>query len=330
MKRLGLTLLALIAADVAAAGEYRVFTLADGRVLVAEVLATEASGLRVRVPQGETYVPFTQLVDMVDVDEAKYREQDDWYVYVAASEMYRSGFVATFEAVPNLRVLGTRGTEGVVRAEQLVKADACGTDIECVVDALTQPAVWYWVVVGELRGSEMVLQGAVTSGGTRTEERAPLMDPDAVRRATYEVIGLVPPPKETVVVVPTPVPSPRPKPVREPREPRAPGVIGRERVTALSFAPVPGMPSLVRKDWAGFGMAVATVVPATAAWVGVSGKVAQSAPQHVALGLGGFYVSTVLANQVFGMRGLHDTPAVAVGPIPTQEGGAGVGVTVIR
>ena len=105
----------------------------------------------------------------------------------------------------------------------------------------------------------------------------------------------------------------------------------RDRVLALSFVPIPGYPSLAQGDAAGFGLAVAAVVPATALWVGATGKSAQSPAGHVALGAAGYYAATVAANQALGFRTFRrGESTLAVGVAPTEQGGTSVRLTVVH
>ena len=74
------------------------------------------------------------------------------------------------------------------------------------------------------------------------------------------------------------------------------------------------------------------MVPATVLWVGATGQNAQSVGGHVAVGVAGFYAATVVANQAFGMRSFERGGGgdIVVGVTPTEEGGAGVQVTLVR
>jgi hypothetical protein len=88
---------------------------------------------------------------------------------------------------------------------------------------------------------------------------------------------------------------------------------------ASSFIPLPGYTSFAQGDTAGGLLSIVTVVPLTAAWTGVAGKTSQTSGEHVALSVGGFYVATVVANQVFGLNTQRRSVAASVAPV---EGGA--------
>jgi len=324
--RPALVLAALSVAPSALAAEYRAFTLTDGRTFVAEVLSTEATGMRVRVPAGETTVPFEQLVDMVPVEESAYLSQDEWLVYVAADGAYQSGFAAAFHAIPGV-VVADDATASLSGEERRAAA-VCGADLACVVDALDGNARWMWVVVGKMEGADAVFEGATTKGATRTRSSAPRSDVGAVNAAAWQVLGLTPHASSVVSLTPEPE-EPEPKGPRTPREPREREPMTSERATALSFIPLPGAPNAAAGDWAGFGIGLAAVIPATVVWVGATGKASQSAGGHVAMALGGYYAATVATNHILSATRLRDR-GIAVGVAPTRGEGAQVTVTIVR
>jgi len=326
IRNLGAVVLGLLAAAPAWAGEYRAFTLSDGRTFVAEVLATEGTGMRLRVPQGETFVSFGDLVDMVPAVAADLEQQEDWLLILAADATYRAGFATPYQSVPGLKLV--EAGDPVLGAGEWAAVLACDVDRDCIVDALDANPHWMWVVTARMDGSEAVFEGAVTTGTTRTSATAPRVDPEAVNRAALEAILLTWKPIEPAETVVDATPPPTPAP---PREPRVRTPMTRDRLLALSFVPLPGYTSLAQGDPQGFGLALATVVPATALWVGVAGEDVQSAAAHAALGVAGFYAATVVANQAFGMRSFRRGGGeLAVGVTPTEEGGAGVQITLVR
>jgi hypothetical protein len=108
--------------------------------------------------------------------------------------------------------------------------------------------------------------------------------------------------------------------------PSAPVQLDRKRVLALSFVPLPGVPSLAQKDPAGFALAVGIVLPSAAVWWGAVGSSGQSPGEFVGIGVGGTYAVLVLANQVTGLRTL-EKHKVAVTAMPTEGGGGAVVLT---
>ncbi|RME28755.1 MAG: hypothetical protein D6798_01670, partial [Deltaproteobacteria bacterium] len=66
----------------ASAAEYRRVTVDDGRVLLAEVADTTDTGLRLRLPQGTTLVAFQDVVNIEEIDEETWRNQEPWQLVV--------------------------------------------------------------------------------------------------------------------------------------------------------------------------------------------------------------------------------------------------------
>ena len=98
------------------------------------------------------------------------------------------------------------------------------------------------------------------------------------------------------------------------------GGMSDSKVFGLSFVPLPGYPSLAQGDGAGFALSMAIVLPATAGWIGATGKNAQSTPEHAAMSFAGFYVATVAINQLFGMRSKRRKAKMALGVQPVPKG----------
>jgi hypothetical protein len=76
--------------------------------------------------------------------------------------------------------------------------------------------------------------------------------------------------------------------------------MSRSQVATLSFIPVPGFPSLMQRDYTGFGLSVASTAAASALWIGASGHTAQRREEQVLVGVAGVYLATVAANHLFG------------------------------
>ena len=64
-------------------------------------------------------------------------------------------------------------------------------------------------------------------------------------------------------------------------------------------------------------MAIGVAVPTTALWVVATGNESQSIPEHAALSVGGYYVTSVVLNHVFGRRTLGKA---SLSVAPTQGG----------
>jgi len=129
---------------VAEATEYRLLSTADDRVIPCRVLATEAAGLRVALPQGEMLVPFTLLRDMVPISESQYQAQNPWLVYIPADSEYRDDLVASVAAIPSAHVVGEPGTPPVITPQATARLQDCGSDMSCVAQESRDS--WLWVV----------------------------------------------------------------------------------------------------------------------------------------------------------------------------------------
>jgi len=75
-----------------------------------------------------------------------------------------------------------------------------------------------------------------------------------------------------------------------------------DRAQRLAWLPVPGGPSLARRDFTGFAATWAVVVPGTVTFVTLAGHAAHTPGQFALFGLGAFYGLTVTANHGFGLR----------------------------
>lgn len=268
-------LVALASAEALADPSYRALEIDDGRAFVAEVLATEAGGLRVRTPQGTLALPFDRLRDMKPTDASAWADQPAWSVQVAAPEGVRDDVIAALRGVPRVEVRPVGETGGGLSDEAAARGALCALDVDCLFDAWAGEP-WQLVVVAMPEGDGLRLVGAVSTGAVL--HRAVLGPADAIAPVVPALLGLEPPASE-------------PATLAKVRPPRAPG-------RAQAFTPVPGLPALRRGDHAGFLTAVGIAVPTTALWVGAVGRNAQSAPETVALSLAGFYVTTVVVNQL--------------------------------
>lgn len=373
-----LCLLAVLAwARPAAAEEYRLITLADGRVLQAEIIATTAQGLSLRIPQGRLDVPFASVRNLEAMDAVAYRSQPTWRVLIlpfagpdtARAEEARASVEDALGRIPAITV---GNLDGLARAGASVEAlRACGQDLSCAV-APAGAAGFTAVVSGSLApkgaSTDLTLSGVFSGApSTRRSETTPytglagehpveilkaaaaalqLRPEDAVvatlparlgapvaaspwgTTAAPDVPAPVAAPTGPVATTPwgtTPEPAPTPDPAPTATAPPvAPAAAdpSLDRLRRLAWVPLPGMPSIARKDWSGVAKSWGLVVPGSAAMVYVSGRAAFTAPQMVGMSALSVYSLTVLANTVFGLHG------ASAGVSPTADGGAAVGVSV--
>jgi len=91
---------------------------------------------------------------------------------------------------------------------------------------------------------------------------------------------------------------------------------------ALAWVPLPGLPSMARKDGGGAAACLGITLPATAGMVYVAGSSSFTRTQLLTTGLASYYLLTVATNQAFGLRGID----AHVSAMPLPEGGAVIGV----
>ncbi len=189
-----LLLASLLAAAPAYALDYRTVELADGRTFVAEVTAELEDGLRLTVPPGVIEVKHAQVINMAPSDSDAYLVQGDWPVYVAngpdrkrIQEACRTmGGVALID--------GSDTSPNVLSNDQLIAAEACGTDLNCLVRE-TEEAAWFWLITSEKRDSKTVgVKGRLNTQhiafiGSYDKRRS-----EQVNEAIAGAIGVVPVP----------------------------------------------------------------------------------------------------------------------------------------
>jgi len=307
--------LALLGAAEAAEPQYRQLRLVDGRVLTAQILATESDGLALQLPQGRALVPFDLLVDMLPTDALTYQEQPDWSVWVIADEPAADELFAAFASIDGVRAtpVGDGAPEAVAAASR-----ACDGDLDCIA-RVSADSGWRWLVRAEPKGGGQVRLTSRTNATSDPTSVRVTTSLDRIDDRVHELLGLERPyePPPSVAVGPAVV-TPEPEGVEDgPIElPKS----ERRKVLVQSFVPLPGYPSLKRGDTRGLATSLAIVVPATAVWVGAVGQGSQNAGEFTALSLIGFYGATVLTNQVMGLRSLERQQAgLAMGP--TERGG---------
>lgn len=327
-----MTALALLLAS-AWAGEPREFKLAPRLAIDGEVLSTEKDGFRVRVEQGVIFVPFDAMEDMRDLASLDEVDPTQWTVLIVGDPEATSLVSAAFGAIPNVDVAVP---QRIPDDERRARALSCGDNLTCL-SALREPGEWWFLVRATHAGSTLQIDGMLPWRRAEVSwsvVAGSAIDAWQVARAS---IGLEPDeavPDAYSAAFPALVEALRaraPEPKDEPDEPEAPpGAWTQRRVAAWSFVPVPGLPSLMRKDYGGFGGALASTIALSAGWVGVSGATTTRRGEFIALATVGSYLSCVSSNQLFGSLGLKRQAAgVSVGPTLGPDGvdGVHVGVT---
>ncbi len=343
----------------AAAAEFREITLSDERVIRGEVLASSDTGLRLQLHQGTTFVPYSDILSIQNIDEAGWHGSDQvWRAAVSSispgAEDLRSSAERAEELVAQA-LSDFPGLEVIAPGESLLR---CGGDLDCALSSAREDGLDL-VVLGAVErpeaGAERLKLTAVFTASDRARLSAAIpWDPEDERapvvalNALYPVLGLEPDPERVQALIdgrsrsevgrqrseqPTETESGTPGTEADAPDPEAgtstadgvvPG-LSEGQVAGLSFIPIPGFPSLYQRDLRRFGLSWAAVVPATAVYVGVAGASSVRRGQLLGLGFAGYYVTTVTVNRIMGARSLEGEPLLSLEPRP---GGAVVGLTL--
>lgn len=342
-----LALLALLAPR-AAASEFREITLSDDRVIRGEVLASSDTGLRLQLHQGTAFVPYSDIQNIQDIDEAGWRGSDRVWTAAVSPVLSTSASLQPSAELATALVSQALGDFPGIELEDPGDAVlACGADPGCAL-APAREAGLDLVVLGEVErpsaGDNRLKLTAVFTASDRSrasatipwdaaDDRAPVV----ALNALYPVLGLEPDADRVQSMIDgrfrstserprteAPAEPPTAEPTTQPTEP-APGGLSRGQVAGLAFIPVPGFPSLYQRDLRRFGLSWIAVVPATAVYVGAAGASSVRRGQLLGLGLAGYYVTTVAVNQVMGIHSLESTPLISLEP---QPGGGVAKLTV--
>lgn len=287
----------------------------DGREFVGEVLGTEASGLRVRVPPGEMLVSFEELLEVKPIDPTAYASQSAWRVVVVAPDDLRPAVQTLFDAMPGVSAHPVGSPDPGLSPEQSTALAGCAEDLACLRGVLKdQP--WQWVVT--LRRTDTGVQVAsVVSTADRAlpaQQSVSPVDAPGLWTALHSAIGLLAPKSQPPAVEGL---GGRVKPPKHGPDASAPVASG------AAFVPIPGWTGFKNGE-AGLGAAglVGTLAFTALAGAGGGMVVAPGAdgnfdvPQAVGFGLVGYLGATWTVN-----HWLNGGPAV----VPTGNGAAVTG-----
>lgn len=300
-----MTVLLALWLGAAFAGETRHVEVEPGLGLDVEIESTESGGFRVRLPQGERVLRFNDVLSLDPIDRED-MHPPTFEVILLADRGLASLARAAWSEIPALVV---RDGLEVLPTTAL---EVCGMDPTCLASAYPDPA-WRWIVYVRQDDETVIFESVLPGRESVMRAVAPSGLAVAIRTAAQQAIdlesdGRVPPALVQAYADWRGVAAVKPTP-------------SHARSVALGFVPFPGLPSLVQRDYAGFGGALGTAVATSAAWVGLTGTVTTSKGEHVALGLVGAYLFTVASNQLF--LQLHARHPVSVGLTPIG-GAAGV------
>jgi hypothetical protein len=304
----------LLAGSPAWAAEYRSITLANGRVVPAEIQGITSTAMTLTTPQGIMEIPPEDLRAMDAMSEKDYNAVEPWTVLVLpfandesagaqddadTAQLYVLRVLKSIPAIApiTLDALPPSVPENTRRALSL-----CRTDLQCATRH------------GEMVGADVVVMGDLreTSSGKTFSLGAVFVDSpsarmrkeiaytppllsmrSAITAAQYEVLFLQQPTEQAIIESPVIVQS-----VPPPQD--AISTSSRDMdLTRLAWAPVPGITALKSGNTAGFATALGAVGAGTAASVYIAGHATYSAPQLTAVSVLSTYGLTVLVNHMF-------------------------------
>jgi len=292
----------------AQAGELRALTLVDGRVIRGEVVDMVGEEMIVKGPQGTERVPVARIVDVSHLDPQTYAALPPLRLMVVPFVSSEPKLIDAAGAV-QLQV-GQRADQmpavdlvTAVSPAQLTYLDACGLNTDCALP------------IGKDRGADVVVAGSieleadgyqlllnttwVASPKARRQVSISLraLGPEAIPSidsALYTALHLEPPP----VVAP---------PVAVATAPRGASPVSN-RVEQLAWMPVPGVPSLARRDYVGLAWSIGMAAPITAGSVYLAGRASQRPGELVGLSLASWVVTSIAVNHAIGLRGPGQPP----------------------
>jgi hypothetical protein len=272
-------------------------------------------------------VPFERVLDLRDPNPGEVGGR--WTVVVVGDGRVTDTVAAALRLRSGVDVLS-------VSDDPLLAASAasCGTSAGCVA-ALRPEGAWWFVVNAEVGPDGVTLHGRAPFEGADVLTPLPLADADLAWSAVANAIGLEADPAPPSAWAATfaelrpglsrLVERPAPE-AGAPQDLEARVQAPSRSHLAWSFVPFPGVPSLIRKDWAGFAGALGVTAATTTAWTFASGALTTTRGEHAAVGLLGAYAGSVGVSHLFGAR---SGPAVAVTALPRLGPDPGVHVAVM-
>jgi hypothetical protein len=302
----------LLSGSTANATEYRTVHLINSRVLKAEIQGFTPEAVTLGIPQGTMVFKPEMLDHMEPLTEAEYSAQPSWRVVILdftasrpelEADARTANMLAARElsAIPGI-VSGSPATiPGPVSKRSRQALAKCKTDLLC---ALRE---------GEAAGIDVVMMGQIRQDGAERELRLGALwvsHPEARKRVSIALKGspvaqrseiytsqhrllFLQPPQGSLASAPTPqlAPVPQAKPTAPP---------SASTLSRMAWAPIPGLPHLMRKDYDASMRALTLAGLGAAAGIGVAGRASTTRAQFVGMSLVSTYTFTVLANHLFG------------------------------
>lgn len=296
-------ILAVFLAQLATAAEYRQVTLVDGRVFVAEVLASGERGMEVAIPQGQMRVAFTDVVTLTAATEAEWSRQAPWRVLVSPLRPADGVGDAAIQGADRALRDAISDIPGITLLPPPSEAEAfgiraCGLDLGCARSAIPDRKIDVLVagVVGNPTGTavELSLASIWIDFPSATRRASVLQAPgiesfaelSEVNAATHAVLGLVPSVHTSVVTTAPPplvVMRDRPAPTVRP---------------GLVYVPVPGLPAFVGGN-PKLGIAAwAIALPLAGGLVWAAGETTHEPAEFAIATAVGTYLSIVVSNAI--------------------------------
>ena len=292
--------------------EYRSVTLADGRVVAAEIKDITATSITLATPQGVVEISPQDLRTMDALSEEEYENLPPWKVLVlpfSDDGSERANADATVAQMYTMRVLQSIPAVSAITVDDLPPTvpentksalSLCGTDLQCATrngETVQVDVVIMGTATEQDPGMQLTIGGVFVNAPsarerTTLEYEKPLLElRNDLAKAPYKILYLSPPEENIAPNMALAETSP----LGLEKRPR----IRREGVANLAWAPVPGITALKANNTKGFATAVGTVTLGTAASVYVAGHATYSAPQMVAVSALSSYGLTVLVNHLF-------------------------------
>jgi hypothetical protein len=304
-----------LAVPTAQAAEYRAVHLTDGRTIKAEILGFTETAVTLGIPQG-TMVFSPDLLDRMDpLSVAEYRAQPSWRIAIlsfSASSPARQADARTAQmlaaralgAIPGVISGSPTDIPGDIRDAQRQALAGCRTDLLCAMRE------------GEAAGIDVVMMGEIRESTGGAELRISALwvkHPEARRRLSITLKGspvdhrseiydsqhkllLLAAPTTSLAAAPLQETGHAAPVVRAPvkREP-----LSEATLRGMAWAPIPGLPHLVRGDHSAFAKSLAVAGVGAAVGIGMAGRATTTKGQFIATSLLSTYTFTALANQLF-------------------------------
>lgn len=326
----------LLLATLAEAAEYRRVELSDGRFLLVEILANDATGVDVALPQGRLRLSYDRVLRLEPINEEQYLSQPPLRVLVlpftaadgaapALADEARERVWETLANLPSIERHSLSEMGGYAPSSALTALSACGADPGCVGSRVASLDVDV-VIAGTVRGESAADVALAAAWPLYTDVRTLVAGsvgpdgtpPELAWRLVHASLGLLPgsppvpaaPPEPwsllatpPVAPSPDPPPGPPPEPVlplpADPLPGSPPPGSGSNIRPGLAFVPVPGFAQWVGGDPRRALGATALVLPGTAGLVYLSGAGTTRRPEAITLSALGYYGLCVVTGRAF-------------------------------